>query len=312
MRKRYLVSLLFVVISICINAQQSTFTIVPGLSCGAEPVPCDEPGTTICFGLELVPDITVDPPNDTLFAYGLTLLANCEITAVPINQSCVMTDVSTEMQACPGAWSITFTGQAGDTIVTDGVPLIIHEVCIPVELLEFNAWKSRSAVELSWRTASEVSNDRFEVERSRDGTSFTKIGTVKGHGTSFNHAYGFTDEQPYSGNNFYRLRQVDYDGKHAFSPIRVVQFGAASDGKELGLRVYPNPVKHLLNIELNQIPSEDYSIRLMDTNGSLVKEEHFSGEMMMQLNNVESGIYILQLINAQGELILVERVATFH
>ncbi|MBH8559362.1 RCC1 domain-containing protein [Hymenobacter negativus] len=110
---------------------------------------------------------------------------------------------------------------------------------LPVELLSFTAEKRGTTVALAWATASEKNSDRFEVERSRDGRSFERIGQVAAAGSSTSvRRYDFLDRQ-YPGETnhlYYRLRQVDLDGTFSYSPARTVTVGGPAT-----LALFPNP-----------------------------------------------------------------------
>ena len=114
---------------------------------------------------------------------------------------------------------------------------------LPVVLLDFVAQPQGTAVQLAWHTASEKNSARFDIERSTDGTTFSKLGAVAAQGTtSLAHRYGFRDAQLPLGaaTLYYRLRQVDVDGSFAFSPVRIVSVAGA--GASAGsLVLFPNP-----------------------------------------------------------------------
>ena len=101
---------------------------------------------------------------------------------------------------------------------------------LPVELSLFTVQKnSASTVLVSWATLSEKNNDHFEVQRSTDGIHFYTIAQLPGHGnSSVLNEYSFLDENPEEGINYYRLLQVDFDGKSSYSPIRQVDFTSGS------------------------------------------------------------------------------------
>lgn len=110
---------------------------------------------------------------------------------------------------------------------------------LPVELISFHAELVDDGVLLTWQTASEWNNDRFDVERSGADLKFQRIGQVQGAGTTLNYRqYAFTDPQPLNGPNYYRLRQIDFDGSSTFSPYVFVEFEPKRDFS----RLYPNPV----------------------------------------------------------------------
>ncbi|SHI79785.1 Por secretion system C-terminal sorting domain-containing protein, partial [Hymenobacter daecheongensis DSM 21074] len=114
---------------------------------------------------------------------------------------------------------------------------------LPVELTAFTATaEGPAAVRLNWTTTTEKNSARFEVERSPDGATFARIGTVAAAGTSSTRrTYTLRDAQLPAGPAalYYRLRQVDHDGTVSLSPVRVVRRTPA-----VGLTLYPNPTRH--------------------------------------------------------------------
>ncbi|MBF9238088.1 IPT/TIG domain-containing protein, partial [Hymenobacter sp. BT683] len=115
---------------------------------------------------------------------------------------------------------------------------------LPVELAAFTATaEGNRTVRLVWATASETNSQSFEVERSLDGRTFERVGTVAAAGSSSApRTYGWLDAQlPASaGLLYYRLRQVDADGTAAYSPVRAI---ALSGPAARGLALVPNPAR---------------------------------------------------------------------
>lgn len=112
---------------------------------------------------------------------------------------------------------------------------------LPVKLLSFNALFSDGKVDLTWVTASEVNNDFFTIEKSRDGKSFEDVAIVKGSGTTNTlMEYFETDYQPLTGISYYRLKQTDFDGSFSYSPLVPVNYKV--NGTSEGLKIYPNPI----------------------------------------------------------------------
>lgn len=110
---------------------------------------------------------------------------------------------------------------------------------LPVELTFFTADNNGSRVDLKWQTASEKNNDFFEVQRSFDGKDFEVIGIVEGAGDSKETIdYAFKDYSPLTGDSYYRLRQVDYDGVFEYSEVVKINRELASD-----LVAVPNPTQ---------------------------------------------------------------------
>ncbi|GAB3859981.1 hypothetical protein GCM10028822_37410 [Hymenobacter terrigena] len=130
------------------------------------------------------------------------------------------------------------SGVAGFSDFTAGGDFNVNP--LPVELTAFTAQAQGTTVALSWRTATEKNSKAFEVERSEDGKSFGRIGTVAAAGSSSApHSYDLLDTPllSHSATLYYRLRQVDLDGTFSYSPVRsIVLKGAVA-----GLSLYPNP-----------------------------------------------------------------------
>jgi hypothetical protein len=108
-----------------------------------------------------------------------------------------------------------------------------------VTLSYFKATPKNNSVLLSWVTSQETSNHFFVILHSRDGTTFFPIGKVNGNGTSSTKLeYSFIHNINITGNHFYRLAQVDFDGKRKYSSIEKV-FITINNGD---VQVFPNPV----------------------------------------------------------------------
>jgi hypothetical protein len=140
---------------------------------------------------------------------------------------------------------------------------------LPVELVRFTARFVSGDAELRWVTASEQHNAHFKVEVSTDGKSFSAIGQVAGKGTTqLQQNYSFTDHNIYryrSERVYYRLRQVDFSGDEDFSPIRGIQFPHLETS--LSLKVFPNPFKDYLEVQLSSAEEGPAMLTLYNTQG---------------------------------------------
>jgi hypothetical protein len=116
------------------------------------------------------------------------------------------------------------------------------EVPLPVELVSFVGEFEKGTVFLVWKTASELNNERFILERSVNGIDFVAIYTVEGAGTtSIPQEYSYTDQSPFSGINYYRLKQIDFNQIFTYSKIISVE---ATDQPGPPITVFPNPSEH--------------------------------------------------------------------
>jgi hypothetical protein len=110
-------------------------------------------------------------------------------------------------------------------------------------------------VRLEWETVSEINNERFEIQRSSDGKNFDIIGVVDGHGTTNESLkYKFDDRFPLFGFNYYRFRQVDYDGKWEYSNMAVVKL---TDELDVPVYIY-NVIGQNVYIGVDYLPQGIY------------------------------------------------------
>ncbi|GAA3984214.1 hypothetical protein GCM10022407_31600 [Hymenobacter antarcticus] len=142
---------------------------------------------------------------------------------------------------------------------------------LPVELTAFEATRQGSTAALTWATASEQNNRGFEVQASADGRTFQALAFVAGAGagsSSTPHRYAYTDrEAGKTGLRYYRLRQVDTDGRASFSPVRTVAFGPETT---LAVGAVPNPFEGELLIAAEARTAQAAPLTLFDAVGRVV------------------------------------------
>lgn len=168
---------------------------------------------------------------------------------------------------------------------------------LPVSLLSFDASASNNQAKLSWATASEANNNRFEVQRSSDNITYVTVATVKGSGTSSQKStYVAYDENPENGVNYYKLVQIDNDGTTKQLAIKSVNFSFAQASV---VNVYPNPASGVLNVNVNSKTAQSATATLIGTNGSVYLSQALqlnAGANTATINlsgNVAPGQYVL-------------------
>jgi hypothetical protein len=121
---------------------------------------------------------------------------------------------------------------------------------LPIELLDLKATSNSGVVVINWLTNTEHNSSHFILQRSADGVKFTSIATIVAAGESKTvRNYLHTDKQPFVGNNYYRLLQVDKDGSTVTSKIVSANINSTVQSK---LEVYPNPSDgKILNLQLD-------------------------------------------------------------
>jgi len=164
---------------------------------------------------------------------------------------------------------------------------------LPIELTHFQAQIQQKTTLLTWQTATETHNEGFEIQRSKDGTTWEKIGWQDGQGdTQTPHDYTHTDESPRSGTSYYRLKQIDFDGAFSYSDIVEVDY-ASTD-----ISIYPNPVKNTLHIaDLNDNTIQN--ITIFDQMGRQILLQNTSVNTL-DVSALSSGVYIIQVVLDSG------------
>ncbi len=169
---------------------------------------------------------------------------------------------------------------------------------VPVELASFSASVIQGRIMLEWTTASELNNNGFEIERSVDGSAFVTIGFVEGKGTTTEvNFYSFDDLSPLTENNtvYYRLKQVDFDGKFSYSKTINVEFNMLEDF--VLKQNYPNPFNPSTIVEYNIREAGLVSLKVYDVLGkevaTLVNEDKAVGthNVTFDARNLPSGVY---------------------
>ena len=178
---------------------------------------------------------------------------------------------------------------------------------LPVELLNFTARLENNQVVLDWTTASEINNDFFEVQRSENGENWEVIGKKDGNGTSNETInYSFVDKNPFFGQSFYRLRQVDFDGQFEYS--NVVSVKNEFTGKTIEALIFPNPtLQGEINLKVLTANKENkISIKIINMAGEIFYRkihdpEYFAVERPLEIHQkMGSGIYIM-IIEQNGQ-----------
>jgi hypothetical protein len=182
---------------------------------------------------------------------------------------------------------------------------------LPVELINFTATLNGNYVDVSWQTASELNNDYFIVERATTTQAGTEIGMVDGNGTSTQlHSYKFADHSPNPGMNYYRLRQVDFNGAMHYSDWVAIEFRPQVSY----ISVFPNPSDGIYNIQFTGYKEQTVRITIMDISGRVIEEKQVAvsqheEQISMDVADQPGGIYFLSVIS--GEAKSVYRLVKF-
>jgi hypothetical protein len=173
---------------------------------------------------------------------------------------------------------------------------------LPIELIHFSAQANDSRVDLKWTTASETNNHFFSIERSKNAVDFEEIGKISGAGNSNTVLnYQFTDFRPFGGISYYRLKQVDFDGKVNYSATEAVQF--KSKENPVSFTLSPNPANDWVNISPITSFENIKTIEIIDIKGKSIITFDFSQNPMQEsqfkfnTESLQSGIYFIKTSN---------------
>jgi hypothetical protein len=175
---------------------------------------------------------------------------------------------------------------------------------IPVELTSFSASVEKNAVALYWETATETNNRGFEIERSSDNSKFSSVGFINGNGTTTESTiYRFTDKDVSGGRYYYRLKQVDFDGKFEYSKTIEVNYSVPTEYSVS--QNYPNPFNPSTSVEFSVPVQAKVTVTLYNSIGEVITElsnDTFNaGRHIIDFNaeNLSSGTYVYT-VSAEG------------
>jgi uncharacterized repeat protein (TIGR01451 family) len=243
-------------------------------------------GNAVLTAGSLPAGVALDPATGRIYVQDASLLVN---NSTPRTYSVTIT--TTDLNGGVTQTPVTFT---------------IGAFPLPVVLTAFTATAvgNRDA-QIGWTTASEVNSAYFDVERSLDGVTFTKVGQVAAQGTTAaSTTYAFTDRNVASltaGAAYYRLRQVDLDATATYSPVRTVSFSKATAAT---LSLYPNPAQLATGLDLRQLPANGtYQVQLLDATGRLVRAASLAGGQLQPLNltDLATGTYHVLVTGTQAD-----------
>lgn len=243
-------------------------------------------------------DPSVDYPNAIVYIIGAN---NGEYTPALRNNEVDIADLIN-----PANWT---TSSSAITLST--VPFTMG-VNLPVELTYFTAKSERNGVLLNWQTANEENNNYFQIEHSTDGLTFNTLDRIMGNGnTNELSNYSYFDEKPKPGYNYYRLKQVDFNGTFEYSKIIVSQVKAEG----IAVDISPNPFTEQVSITLPD--HEEYAmiptvVQVTNLYGQVVYQEILNSvnSYSLNLSNLAVGTYLLQVQQA-GSLIATQRLVKF-
>ncbi len=178
---------------------------------------------------------------------------------------------------------------------------------VPVSLKHFSGQKVDNHVQLTWHTESEINNDYFILEHSNDAIHFQQLAKIKSRGdNSQGSTYQYLDQNPFPGKNYYRLRQIDFDGQqNTFAQLVVIEFPS-----QRSFSIFPNPVMdQYLRFSFSDARSGQLNYEILNTLGSIVSTGKMQAEetgnyFELPIDQLHVGVYFLRVQKAEESQIL--------
>jgi hypothetical protein len=202
----------------------------------------------------------------------------------------------------------TLTGiiPAGTTITLLAIGSM--SIILPVTFSDFTVKAEDCKALLEWKTAMEQNNNHFVVERSNDGIHFSAIAQVAAVGNSnTTQTYNYTDESPLTGINYYRITQVDFDGKYTSTAIRSIKINCTAGAGIV--KAYPNPTSNQLYMQSAKVVAQ---VNILSSNGQnvlrFVPSTNQGGTFPINVQMLPGGIYLIQVVNKDGTADIIKMV----
>ena len=170
-----------------------------------------------------------------------------------------------------------------------------------MEFLSFSAKLKDGFVDIQWRTASETNNAYFIIEKSTDGAVFNEIHQTPGQGnSSYPSFYQHEDHQPFKGEQYYRIKQVDYDNKEGYSKTISVRYDPTDVRSKI--KAIPNPTQNQFSL-YGLGAAAVRKIKISNTAGKTVLLQRFY-DGPISISHLPQGLYMLEVLTPTSNLFL--------
>ncbi len=165
----------------------------------------------------------------------------------------------------------------------------VEDSCIflPIEMsAPLHVYLDNHTAILTWRTATETNNEGFEIQGSKDGINWTRIGWQAGQGNSLTpHSYTYTDEKPLFGTSYYRFKQVDFTGDFTYSNIVTLQYTRP------GVTIFPNPNTGTFDIQ----STTQGTYKILNTSGQVIQTGELKNNVSIDISDQAQGVYFMSV-----------------
>jgi len=176
---------------------------------------------------------------------------------------------------------------------------------LPVDFISFNGkLLMDKTIRLDWKAETDINHSYFNVEKSTNNFTFTSIGRV-----SIKPPYYLIDPSPNVGNNYYRIKQVNNDGKYTYSKVINIVY----DPSAFTMQIYPNPIRDVLNLKVSLPGADNIQLQVSDMEGQIVlKTTKFItngiGEFNIDVRSWPSQLYSVKIIDSNNKVLGTQKI----
>ena len=173
---------------------------------------------------------------------------------------------------------------------------VYYSGVLPVKLVDFSATKKTGSVELKWTTEEESNMNRYEIQRSTNGSDFVTIGNISSRNENAKAFYSLSDNKPVNGVAYYRLKSVELNGKSGYSKIVSINFS-----KSGGISLYPTKLKAGSALHITNPGSENLTVYFYSASGKLLgKAKTESNEIQASFLSNNKGMIFYKVVKDSG------------
>ena len=248
---------------------------------------------------------------DTKGNKALDVVVKCDTTQINSTNTCFINNGNgTQMYwgfSCPsGNITAILTPHTGSCNTSTCQSIIIYGPAAgpqPVKLSDFSAIRTKQVVTLNWNTEFEIDAKEFNIERA-EGSEFRTIGAIASNGNStIKKSYSFADKNDNTGTTFYRLKNVDLNGRFTYSAIKTVKgIGATSD-----VTIFPNPARADSKISIIGAAANS-SLQLFDFSGKVLKTINGNSINSLDLSGVKNGTYLIRIVEKSTNEVIIKKL----
>ena len=185
------------------------------------------------------------------------------------------------------------------------IPTLSGGICgvLPVELISFSVEKRNERIELVWQTASEINNSGFEIQHSRDGSNWEQLDFVESTGNSTEQiSYSYTHVYPVNGINYYRLKQIDFDG--AFEYSKIISTEAGESANDMFFSPNPSNKGGQIILHISSKGFEAGELTIFDINGKAVLTQNIASQTpAVDISGLSEGIYYAAFASERKQMV---------